>query len=339
MKLVLAPIADYTDSPFRRMCFDGGADAAFTEMVSAAALRHGHAATRFLLEKDESEGEVSCQIFGADETDVAHAARIVSEEGRGFAAIDLNAGCPMRRITQGGAGAALVPRPEKVFRLLSAMKENTPLPVTLKTRLGPHPGSTTIFELVDAAEKAGVSRIAIHARYTSEMHGGRTHLDILSEAVERACVPVVGNGGVTNAKSAAEMAKTGVSGIMIARAAMANPWVFSEIKAALAGVPPPARPGPMELFERHLKLVLEFRERLAAKFPDARVPSPDGYASIKMHTQLFRYFNGLPGAAALRGRLSSIRTIADIKKCLSDFPASFSKPLPKSVVLWYNTHI
>ena len=319
MKLILAPIAEYTDSPFRRMCFDGGADAAFTEMVSAAALRHGHPATRFLLEKDESEGVVSCQIFGADETDVAHAARIVSETGRGFAAIDLNAGCPMRRITQGGAGAALVPRPDKVFRLLSAMKENTSLPVTLKTRLGPSPESTTVFELVDAAESAGASRVAVHARYTSQMHGGRVHLDVLSEVVGRAHVPITGNGGVVDAKTAVEMAKTGVSAIMIARAAMANPWVCSEIKAAFDGTPPVARPSPVELFERHFKLVLDFREHLQAKFPDARIPSPDGYASIKMHTQLFRYFNAFPGAAALRRRLSAIRTIADIRNCMSEY--------------------
>lgn len=300
------------------MCFAGGADAAYTEMVSAAALRHGHAATRLLLEKDDREGEVACQIFGADELDVACAAREIDALGQRFSALDLNAGCPMRRIVAGGAGAALVPKPEKIARLVKAMKENTSLPVTVKTRIGPRPGSITVFEILDAAEKAGAAAAAVHARYTSQMHGGEVHLDILAEAVRRSRIPVTGNGGVTDVKSASGMAATGVAAIMIARAALANPWIFSSLKAGLEGREPPPSPSARELFERHLGLVLEFRGFLAAKHPECRIPSEDGFASVKMHTHLFRYFNGLPGAAAMRGRLSSIRTLAAVREAADE---------------------
>jgi len=316
VKLVLAPIAGFTDPPFRMMCFAGGADAACTEMVSAAALRHAHAATRHLLEKDGREGEVSCQIFGSEEIDVAQAAREIDALGGRFSSIDLNAGCPMARITRTGAGAALVPRPGRIASLVKAMKENTSLPVTVKTRLGPRPGTVTVFEILDAAEKAGASAATVHARYTSQMHGGPVDLDVLAQAVENSRIPVAGNGSVVDGASAARMSETGVCAIAIARAAISKPWVFASIRAALEGREAPPHPSGAELFERHLALALEFRDVLAKKFPEDHVPSPDAFASVRMHTHLFRYFAGIPGAAALRARLSSIRTIAEMREAV-----------------------
>jgi len=327
LKLVLAPIADYTDPPFRLMCFANGADAAFTEMVSAAALRHSHRATRRLLEKDAREGRVSCQIFGSDELDVAVAAKEIESLGRRFEAIDLNAGCPMARITRTGAGAALLSDPGRIYRLLKAIGENTSLPVTLKTRIGPRPGSISVFEIVDAAERAGAAAVAVHARYASQMHGGVVHLDVLAEAVGKSKLPITGNGSVVDAKSAAEMAATGVSSIMIARAAMSNPCIFAEIGAAFEGRPPPPRPGASELFSRHLKFILEYRDMLSAKFPSDRIPDADSFAVMKMRTHLFRYFNGMPGAAAMRGRLPYMRSIREmidgVKSIDSKFNAEF----------------
>ena len=326
MTYVLAPLAGFTDAPFRRMCHEGGADLVCTEMVSAAALAHGHNATRHLLETMDGEGPVACQIFGAKEEEVAFAARLVSglrrEDGAPrFVELNLNAGCPMKKVTQCGAGAKLAEDPDKVRRLLAAMVANTDLPVTLKTRLGPHPGATTAFELLAAAEQAGAKGIAFHARYTSQMHGGTLHLDILAELAARARIPVGGNGSVANAQTAREMAKTGVSSILIGRAALANPGIFDELKRALApqpGVPAPPNPVPgPSLCARHLAYVLAFREQLAAKFPEDHIPSADGFASVKMHTHLFRYFNGRPGAAALRARLNSIRTLAEIREILN----------------------
>ena len=324
MRYVLAPLAGFTDAPFRRLCHEGGADLCYTEMVSAAGLAHGSSPTRHLMETMPGEGTVACQVFGATASDLAHAAREVEAVKGSFVELNLNAGCPMTKVTRAGAGAKLAEDPERVFRLLTAMRENTSLPVTLKTRLGPSPARTTVFELLDAAERAGCAGFVLHARFTSQMHGGPTHLDLLADVVRRARIPVTGNGSVVDAQTAAAMAETGVAAIMVGRAALANPGIFGELKAAEPGrvrregpdgraadaIPADAK---MRAFQAHLAYLLAFREQLAAHFPNDHVPSADGFASVKMHVHLFRYFAGRPGAAALRARLNSVRTLAEIR--------------------------
>lgn len=323
MKFVLAPLAGFTDAPFRLMCREGGADLTYTEMVSAAALAHTHGPTRHLMETLPGEGPVACQIFGANEDEIALATRIVSslKDDAGaprFVEINLNAGCPMQKVTKCGAGATLVKDPEKVHRLLKAMVANTDLPVTLKTRLGPHPQATTAFELLDAAETAGAKGICFHARYTSQMHGGPTHLDTLADLVSRARIPVAGNGSVVDAASAAAMAATGVASIFLGRATLADPGIFTALKTPASAATPDGADQAARC-ARHLAYVLAFRERLAARYPEDHVPSVDGFASVKMHTHLFRYFNGRPGAAALRARLNAVRTLAEIREIIAAF--------------------
>ena len=314
MKYVLAPLAGFTDAPFRRLCAEGGADLTYTEMVSAAGLAHGSSPTRHLMETMPGEGPVACQIFGANESDVAYAADFIQKNCAGrFAELNLNAGCPMTKVTREGAGAKLVEDPAKIGRLVRAMAENTSLPVTLKTRLGPHPRQTNVFEIADAVEQAGAKGLAVHARYTSQMHGGPVHLDVLADLVRRTRLPVTGNGSVVDAQTAAAMAATGVCAIMIGRAALANPFVFQELKSR---IPPASRP---HFFARHLEYLLEFRDMLAAKYPDDRIPSPDAFASVKMHVHLFRYFNGRPGAAELRKRLNRVRTLDEVRAATAAF--------------------
>jgi len=318
MKYVLAPLAGFTDAPFRRLCFEGGADLTYTEMVSAAGLAHGSSPTRHLMETMEGEGRVACQLFGANETDLAYATREIEKTNLQpsasdlrpslrFAEVNLNAGCPMTKVTREGAGAKLVEDPEKIYRLLKAMVANTSLPVTLKTRLGPHPQRTNIFEILSAAESAGAKGLVVHARYTSQMHGGSVHLDTLAEVVRRAKIPVTGNGSVTDRKAADAMRETGVSAIMIGRAALANPGIFNAMK----GLTPSFDLRP-SAFDLHMRYLLDFRDQLASRFPNDRIPSPDAFASVKMHVHLFRYFNGRPGAAELRRRLNTVRSLAEI---------------------------
>lgn len=306
MRYLLAPLAGFTDAPFRRLAFEGGADLAYTEMTSAAGLFHGSKPTRELMETMRGEGPVALQLFGANEDELAFAA---SEAPKSFAEVNLNAGCPMKKVTVCGAGAKLVEDPEKIHRLLRAMVKATTLPVTLKTRLGPNPKKVNVFEILDAAERAGAKGIILHARYTSQMHGGATDLETLAEVVRRAKIPVVGNGSVVDLKSAEAMAKTGVSAIMVGRAALANPGIF----AALKGHQNPF--ADVSVVRRHLDYLLEFRELLARKYE--HVPSIDGYAAVKMHVHLFRYFAGRPGAAALRARLNSVRTLAEINDIIA----------------------
>lgn len=313
MNYLLAPLADFTDAPFRLLCRQGGADATYTEMVSAAALAHGHAPTRRLLELLPGEGPVACQIFGADAHDVAYATKYITDLGR-FTEINLNAGCPMRTVTRAGAGSKLMDDPPKIARLLEAMVSNTTLPVTLKTRLGPHPGDTSIFEILSLAEKAGARGLLLHARYTSQCHGGPVHLDTLARVVEAASIPVVGNGSVVDAATAKAMAQTGVAGILIGRAALPDPDIFARLKGL-----PVAPPDPATRARRHLELILAFHRQLVEHFPAEPLPRLDGYAAIKMHTHLFRYFNGRPGAAKLRARLNAVRTLDEIYSILKEF--------------------
>lgn len=328
MKFLLAPLAEFTDAPFRTMCLDGGADLVFTEMVSAAALAHGHVPTRRLLHTMPREaGRTVCQIFGAEESEIAFAAREAEKLKDRFVALDLNAGCPMPRIVRSGAGASLVRDPERLCRLLKAMKENTSLPVSVKTRPGPRESEKTMDELLDAAESAGASSITVHARFTNQMHGGPVHLDILAETAARAKIPVAGNGGVRTAADALEMAKTGVAAIMIGRAALPDPAVFAKLAKAFGRDGKSALPAsPLELFEEHLGRIMEFRERLARENPEDRVPDADASAVLKTRTHLFRYFNGAPGAARLRKRLNTAGTMAEIRAAAAEASAGLDAP-------------
>ena len=268
------------------------------------------------METIAGEGKTALQIFGSNESDFLLSMRGLGRETeQRFCEINLNAGCPMTRITREGAGAKLVENPEKVYRLLRIIKENTSLPVTLKTRLGPHPGKTMIFELVSAAESAGASGVIVHARYTSQMHGGPTGLETLAEVVAKSSLPITGNGSVVDRKSAQAMAATGVDAIMIGRAALGDPYIFSRIKAGSQIHPFSGS----EICRRHLKYILEFQSRLSSTFPDDHIPSPDAFAAVKMHTHLFRYFNGRPGAAKLRARLNTVRSIREIESVLAGF--------------------
>ena len=321
MKYVLAPIAGFTNAAFRLMASRGGADLTYTEMVSAAGLAHGSSPTRHLLEVLPGEGPVACQLFGAKPDELAFAAREVSATGR-FVELNLNAGCPVPRIVREGAGSALVKDPVRVHDLLVAMVGATNLPVTLKTRPGPRPDKVLMFELLDAAETAGAKGITLHARFTSQNHGGAVHLELLAELVQKARIPVTGNGGVKDLETARAMAATGVAAIMVGRAALPNPYIFSALN-------PPSprlrRTSPQSafaeatadksstLFREHLEALKALHAQIAANFPQDRLPTLDAWVAGAVRTHLFRYFAGRPGVGELRRRLASIRTLREIE--------------------------
>lgn len=306
MKYVLAPIAGFTNAAFRLMASRGGADLTYTEMVSAAGLTHGSSPTRHLLEVLPGEGPVACQLFGAKPDELAFAAREVSATGR-FVELNLNAGCPVPRIVREGAGSALVKDPARVHDLLAAMVGATDLPVTLKTRPGPRPDKVLMFELLDAAETAGAKGITLHARFTSQNHGGEVHLDLLAELVQKARIPVTGNGGVKDAETARAMAETGVAAIMVGRAALPNPCIFSTLTSS-----PPHLLTSSTLFRDHLEALKALHAQIAAHFPQDRLPTLDAWVAGAVRTHLFRYFAGRPGVGELRRRLAAIRTLREI---------------------------
>ena len=307
MKLVLAPIAGFTNAAFRLMATRGGADLTYTEMVSAAGLAHGSNPTRHLMEVLPGEGPVACQLFGSKPDELAFSAREVAALGR-FVEINLNAGCPVPRIVKEGSGSALVKNPQLVHDLLAAMvAEANGVPVTLKTRPGPHPDRVLMLELLDAAETAGAKGIAMHARFTSQNHGGEVHLDLLSELVQKAKIPVTGNGGVVDSETLRAMADTGVAAVMIGRGALPDPYIFAKLKGVEFAALSPER-----LFRENLDALIALHGQIAERFPTDRLPSLDFWTTGAVRTHLFRYFAGRPGAGEFRRRLMSLRTLDEI---------------------------
>ena len=300
----LAPMAEFTAPPMRVLCEDFGAARTYTEMVNAEGLCRGSEKTLFLLETFPEERHVWAHLYGADPARLAEAARRAEALGR-FEGIDLNAGCPVPRITAQGAGAALLKDLPRLGKILEAMVKAVSLPVTLKTRLGPHPQAPTWRETLRVARKAGVAAVTFHARYTSQGHAGGTHLGTLAEIVAEAGeLPICGNGSVVDRPSAEAMAATGVRALLIARAALENPGVFAF-----------AKPDPCALAERHLALELRYR-RLAERF--SRLTAEEATV-LTFRKHLFRYFKGLPGANTLRGRLMDLHTVADLHAAIAAF--------------------
>ncbi len=301
----LAPMAEFTTPAMRVLCEAFGAARTHTEMVNAEGICRGGAKTLFLLTTFPEEQHVWAHLYGPDPERLAEAARIVEGMGR-FEGIDINAGCPVPRITAQGAGSALLNDLPRLERILSAVVKAVRLPVTVKTRLGPHPQAPVWREMVRRAEGAGVTAITIHARYTSQGHAGTVHTETLRELVSEAQVPIFGNGSIVDSASAEAMAATGVQALSIARAALENPAIF-------AG----SRGDPVALATRHL--ALEFRYRALAE----RVSRLDAEAAtvLTFRRHLFRYFKGLPGANLLRGRLMELHSLADIRAAIAAFSA------------------
>lgn len=296
-------MAEFTTPAMRVLCEEQGANRTFTEMVNAEGICRGGAKTLFLLTTFPDERHVWAHLYGPDPDRLAEAARIVEGLGR-FEGIDINAGCPVPRITAQGAGAALLNDLPRLGRILSAVAKAVRLPVTVKTRLGPHPQAPVWREALRRAEDAGVAAIAFHARFTSQGHAGAVHLDTLRAIVSEARIPVFGNGSVTDRPSAEAMAATGVDALLVARAALENPCVFRF-----------AHGDPCALAERHLALELRYRA-LAEGF--SRLSAEEA-AVLTFRRHLFRYFKGLPGANALRARLMTLRTVADLRAAIDAF--------------------
>ena len=312
MKFTLAPIAGFSNAAFRLLATQGDADMTYTEMVSAAGLAHGSSPTRHLLETLPGEGPVACQLFGSVPEELAFSAREVTALGR-FVELNLNAGCPVPRIIHEGSGAALVNKPELVHDLLAAMVAETDLPVTLKTRPGPRPDKVLMLELLDAAESAGAKGIVLHARFTSQSHAGDVHLGLLADLVQAARLPVTGNGGVKDPQTARAMAETGVSAIMVGRAAIPDPYVFASLKGDDSVV----RPDAKGLFLRHVEALKALFAQTAANFPGDRLPPLDAWIVGFVRTHLFRYFAGMPGVAKFRRQLASGITLAEIESLVN----------------------
>ncbi len=305
--LALAPLAGVSDRAFRRVCRTLGADYTVSEMVSAKALvyeqkKRGEdirSVSAHLASVRVEEMPMAVQLFGHEPDFMAEAARMLaSNDYRGCesevppAAIDINMGCPVRKVTGNGEGSALLRTPQLAGEIVRAVVDAVDLPVTVKIRSGWDADSINAPEIAKICEAAGASLICVHARTREQLYEPGVDRSVIAAVKAAVGIPVMGNGDIyTAADALSMMAETGCDGVMIARGAMGNPWLFSEIAAAMDGRSY-APPAPAERFEVALAQV---REMITEK--GDRV----GVAEAKKH--LAWYCHGLEGAAAARGRI------------------------------------
>ena len=295
----LAPMAGVTDGPFRALCLRGGAGVVCAEMVSAHALHYANARSLRMLRVDEREKPVSMQIFGSDEQTIAEAAR--AAQARGADIVDINAGCPVKKINKAGAGCVLMKDPVHLGRLVAAAVKAVSVPVTLKTRIGLKSGVLLGDEIARVAENEGASAVVIHARAAENVHNGEPDLDALAHVCAAVKIPVIGNGGIKDGQTAQKFFDAGCAGIMVGRAAVGNPFIFRDIARELAG----ERPVPMTQHRRieiYLALIEENVARYGEKIGVGRSKKTAGY-----------WLRDFAGAADVRGRFVRLETLADIR--------------------------
>lgn len=328
-QVLFAPLAEFTDAPMRRMAAEFGADWCHSEMVNARALSDGgHGSYRLLTTLPEGERvPCSAQLYGAEPEDFGRAAERVEALG-GFAAIDINVGCPMPRIRACGAGAALIEKPDVVRKIVAAVRAHCTLPVTIKTRLGPCPGSVMAPEILRAARDGGAAACTVHARYTSQILSGPLDVPTLSRVVELGILPVAANGAIRSGGDALRLLQeSGAHSVMVGWGAIGNPWLVRAVKESLRKGEPVEREMPTlgeakELVFRHMEWARAYHERQRLLYPDVRGGlSVEEQVAFDFRTMFFRYFKGFPGSNRFRARLVELKTPSDVYAAVEEaFP-------------------
>lgn len=306
-RLLLAPMAGVSDEAFRTLCREQGADLTYTEMVSAKGLSYANEKTRHLLHLAEGEDRVAVQLFGHEPDVMADQARWVEQEmGEALAYLDINMGCPARKIVSKGDGSALMKTPELAARIVRAVAAAVERPVTVKFRRGWGEGDETCVEFARCMENAGASAVTVHGRYALQLYRGRADWDAIARVKEAVSIPVVGNGDVRCGADAVELVRrTGCDAVMIARGAEGNPWVFAQCKAALSGAPEPPKP--------------TVEERIAMARRHARLLAQrEGRNIVRMRKHAMWYMAGLPGAAAARAKINACVSAEDFDRVFDE---------------------
>lgn len=311
--LYLAPMAGVTDYIFRGLCKELGADVLVTEFVSAEGILQADHRTRVYTEFEDSHRPVGVQLFGADGKRMGEAARkIVDWKQPDF--IDINFGCPVNKVVTRNGGSSLLRDCPLLASVASEIVKAVQVPVTAKMRIGWDQNSINALEVVKRLEDSGIQAIAIHGRTKAQGYSGLADWDVIAQCAEAAHVPVIGNGDIsTGADVEKRRRETKVSGVMIGRAAMMNPWVFSEAKAYLAtGVQPaPATAEQRFAFiRRHATLAVTSR-RYGDEFQTMRA----------MRTRLMNYTKFLPGGKHLRQRFCHVSSLVELEDIIADYLA------------------
>lgn len=308
--LVLAPMAGYTNLPFRLICRYGGAGLVVSEMVSARALYYGSEKTEQIMRTCEYEHPVALQVFG-DTPELLYNS-VTELEAAGADIIDLNMGCAVPKVRKSGAGVELMADPDRGVACAAALVDAASVPVTVKMRAGMTDGDDSYLHLAARMVDAGVAAVALHARTANQMMGGEADWTHISRMVEAVDVPVIGNGDLHEPQQAVEMMEqTGCAGVMFARGALSRPWIFHQAAAALAGrkIPDdPAIRGVMAVVLLHAQmLALEVGEQTAIH---------------RIRGHMAYYSHGLPNATHLRREVQSVRSLQELLHTITAYVGS-----------------
>lgn len=305
--VLLAPMEDVSDPPFRRLCKQHGADMLYSEFISSEGLIRDAIKSRQKLDIFDYERPVGIQIFGGDEEAMALSAKIVATVNPDL--VDINFGCPVKKVVSKGAGAGVLKDIDLMVRLTKAVVNSTSLPVTVKTRLGWDEQSINIEEVAERLQDVGISALTIHARTRSQMYKGHSDWSYIAKVKnnQRIVIPIFGNGDIDSAEKALEYRnKYGVDGIMIGRAAIGYPWIFEEIKHYFATgqlLSPPTMADRVEAARNHLLWSVEWKgERQGV---------------LEMRRHYANYFKGIPNFKPYRQQLVTLDSVEEILKVLN----------------------
>ena len=318
--LYLAPMEDVTDPAFRLLCKRFGADRVYTEFVNADALVRDVASTVRKLQISDAERPVAIQIYGKDPVAMADAAQIVEQAKPDF--IDINFGCPVKKVAGKGAGAGLLQTPDRLLEITRAVVNAVHTPVTVKTRLGWDEQHLIIVDLAEALQDCGIAELAIHGRTRSQMYRGDADWTLIGEVKNnpRMHIPIIGNGDVTTPERAREcFDRYGVDAIMIGRATFGCPWIFEDMRLGLEGKEVPARSMAwcVEILKEHVERSIEW-------IGDER----KGIVHSRRHFAASPVFKGLPDFKQTRISLLRADTKAEVFQIMDHIVQEWGKGLP-----------
>ncbi|TLD68912.1 tRNA dihydrouridine synthase DusB [Phragmitibacter flavus] len=313
--LYLAPMAGITDVVFRQMCKQLGADVMVTEFVSAEGILQADERTRKYTEFDDGQRPVGVQLFGADGNRMGEAARkIIDWKQPDF--IDINFGCPVNKVVSKNGGSSLLKDCPLLTSVAEGIVKAVPIPVTAKIRIGWDESSINAVTVCKLLEDTGIAAIAIHGRTRAQGYTGLANWEVIAECAAAVKIPVVGNGDIASGQDVEKRRnETGVSGVMIGRAAMHNPWVFREAKHYLATGTHLAPVTDEERFEfllQHCRLALKSSRYQGTELQTLR----------SMRTRLMAYTSGLPGGKHLRVRFCKVESLAELEDIVADYLAN-----------------
>jgi nifR3 family TIM-barrel protein len=317
--LLLAPMEDVSDPPFRAVCKDNGADLMYTEFISSEGLIRDAIKSRQKLDIFEYERPVGIQIFGGDEEAMALSARIVDATNPDL--VDINFGCPVKKVVSKGAGAGVLKDIDLMVRLTAAVVRSTSKPVTVKTRLGWDESSLNIEEVAERLQDTGIKALAIHGRTRAQMYKGHADWSLIAKVKNnpRIGIPIFGNGDIDSAEKAVEYKnRYGVDGIMIGRAAIGYPWIFNEIKHFVTHgthAPAPTVQQRADVIRKHLRRSVEWKGEIVG--------------ILEMRRHYTNYLKGFPHIKEFRNQLVNLKTVAEIEAVLQEIAARYDGFVPE----------